>query len=63
MDAKKFVVWSGAAIAVLLLVWATIMLLMGETSKIPLAVGGIIAGWYLRKAIDRMREVAGHDAG
>ena len=63
MDAKKFIARSCAAAAAMLLMWAVILLLMGETSKIPLAIGGIVAGWYLRKAIDRMKEVARRDAG
>lgn len=53
MSAKQYALYSGVAAVLLLLVWAVILSCMGESSKISVAVGGFIAGWYLKKIVER----------
>ena len=62
MEAKKFVRLSAVTGLAIILVWTVILLIMGESSKIPTVIGGFVVGWYLRRIYDGAREAFGHDA-
>lgn len=62
MSQKNFAICFCVIVVTLLAVWGGILLNMSESSKIPLVIGGFIAGWYLCKFFIRAKGVMSGDA-
>ena len=62
MNQKIFAVCFGVIVVALMVIWGGIFMNMSESSKIPLVIGGFIAGWYLCKFFIRAKGVMRNDA-
>ena len=58
MNEKKFLYCSVGFLIILFCVMLAVMLYVGDTAKIPLALGSFIIGWYGEKIYRRMKEIA-----
>ena len=57
MNKDKFLRFAGITAIILFLVWLVVLLFMGESAKLPTAIGGFCAGWYLRSFIKGIQDV------
>ena len=61
MTKKKFIYLSALGGFLLLGIWGIILAFLGEASKIPLAIGSFVVGWYMQKIYERAKEVVQDD--